>query len=513
MSVSIGPSLSTAPRLSTGVPQVPDDLEKEALLVMKKIGAFVGSKGDPAVLDSYKEPPSVITLVLITLGLGIVAYIIAELSNYYEIQQNWGQYRCMPSVMPFAKFYGFDLAETVNFCVSEQVRQHAPDVIDPIYTGINTVTGVVEGVYKKVVDIEGGIVSLLKGFSDFVINFVNSFRLLGTRVRMSFVRMKDIFSRVYGIFIAFTYAAISAITFGENLTCNPLVTFLGTITGVDICCFAPDTQIVMLDNSVRPISAIHIGDVLAAGAIVTTTYLFDGTETPMVTIDGIHVSTNHYLRGPDGCMIQAGEHPDAASAMRLNRLWCLATDTNKIPIMSASGTIREFADYEESSDPDVIAEAQRVAEAALNPYGHVGPTVPDYGLGLDSTLFVLMKHNVWKPISQVCIGDELMGGGRIIGVIRERCDALCKSPGGHYVSAAQLIQYGNRWVRAAHIWPAATYLYDLCHLMVTNNAYFTVGADGEIFNVRDYAEVTSMDMQTPYDANLKMRAITEVQVR
>lgn len=484
--------------LST-VSQVPDDLEKEALLVMKKIGAFVGSKGDPAVMESYKEPPSLITLVLMTLGLGVVAYIVAELSNYYEIQRNWAQYRCMPSVMPFAKFYGFDLAETINFCVSEQVREHAPDVIDPIYRGINTVTGVVDGVYKKVVDIEGGITSLLKGFSDFVVNFVNSFRLLGTRVRMSFVRIKDIFARVYGIFLSFAYAAISAITFGENLICNPLITFMGSITGVDLCCFSPDTQIVMADGSLRPISDIRIGDALK-DATVTSTYRFDGA-TDMVWIDGIHVSTNHYIQ--ETGMIPAGRHPAATPAPRLNRLWCLATNTNRIPIMGRT-RVHEFADYEESSDPSVIAEAQRIAEATLND-GHVGPVVPDYSLGLDPTLLVLMKNNTWKPIAQICIGDELMGGTRVSGIIRELCEAQCKTSGGHYVSAAQLVYHGDRWVRAAHIWPSVSHSSELCQLMLNNNAFITVGGDGEVFNVRDYAEAGA-EMQAPYDANLKKQA-------
>jgi hypothetical protein len=259
----------------------------------------------------------------------------------------------------------------------------------------------------------------------------------------------------------------------------------------------------MADGSLRAIAAIRIGDALAGGATVTTTYLFDGADTPMVMIDGIHVSTNHYMQGPDGHMIQAGEHRGAQKAQRLNRLWCLATDTNKIPIMSASGVLHEFADYEESSDPDVIAEAQRVAEATLNADGHVGPTVSDYSLGLDPTLLALMKHGTWKPLSQIRIGDELMGGAIVTGVIRERCEAQCKTLGGHYVSAAQLVYYGKHWVRAAHVWPVIDHSSELCHLMVSNDTFITVGGDGEVFNVRDYAEVTSMDMQAPYDANLK----------
>ena len=476
-----------------------EELEREGLLAMKKLGLYVDSVGNAAVMDSIKEPPSMFLLFLITSGLGLIAYIISEISNYNTIRNNWATYRCMPSITPFAKFYGYSLSETMNFCMAQAVREHAPGVINPIYKGINEVAGVVDGVYSKVESIEGGVAGLLKGFESFVINFVNSFRLLGTRVRMSFIRIKEIFGRVYGLFIAFAYAAISAITFGENLVCNPLVVFLATISGVDgICCFAPNTLIAMADGSQRPIASVKIGDTLADGGHITTTFLFDGNTTKMVRIAGVHVSGNHYVF--DGGWIQAEEHAAAIDAPSLSHLWCLSTTTNQIPVVSDNG-ILVCADYEESSDPAVIAEAQSIAEMHLN--GSAGATVPDYSLGLDPTLHVFMKNNTWKQLMNVAIGDELVGGAIVAGLVREVCPVQCQTPGGHYVSAAQLVFHGGSWVRAAHLWPTVNRDTILCHIMVSNNMAFTVGGDGEMFNVRDYAEVTSMDIQAPYAAKLK----------
>lgn len=482
----------------SGQVQLTDELEKEALLAMKKVGAYIGSNGDPAVMDSFKDPPSSFLLVLITAGLLVIALLISEVANYYEIKSNWSEYRCMPSITPFAKFYGYNLAETMNFCMAQAVKEHSPGVINPIYASINEITGVVDGVYSKVESIEGGVAGLLKGFESFLVNFVNSFRLIGTRVRMSFVRIKEIFGRIYGIFIAFSYAAISAITFGENLVCNPLVVFLGTITGVDICCFAPDTRIAMADGTHRSIASVKIGDLLADGGRVTSTYLFDGSATKMVRLAGVHVSGNHYVL--DGEWIQADEHAASVAAPSLTYLWCLSTTTNRIPVVGDRG-ILVCADYEESSDPAVIVEAQSIAEMQLN--GSTGPTVPDYSLGLDPTLNVFMANGTWKQLADVIIGDTLLGGAVVAGLIREVCPTQCKTPGGHYVAAAQLVFHSGSWIRAAHLWPTVDRPTVLNHLMVSNNLGFTVGADGEMFNVRDYAEVTTMDIQAPYAAKLK----------
>ena len=477
--------------------QIPNEVLQRSIKDLQEAAAAIGSHNNPVVLASFIRPPSTVVLALISVVLLIIAIILAQISNYREIQRNWSTYRCDPAVAPFAEFYGFSLSETLNFCTSEAVREHAGGVIDPIYQGIAKVNGVVDGVYSQVQSIAGGVGGLLSGLREFVANFISSMRLLGTRVRMTFIRMKEIFGRVYGLFISFAYAAISAITFGENLICNPLVVFLGTITGVDICCFAPDTPIRMADGSTRWISQIRIGDQLAGGAEVESLYLFSGEDTKMCRLFGIHVSANHYIKTENGQMIRVGDHPDAVAAECLPRLWCLGTSTHTIPV-----DLITFADYEESSDPAVIAEAQRIAEMELNKGLPPGPTVPDYGLGLDPSFHVHMVSGAWKPITQVRIDDQLMGGGIVKGVISEMCEKQVKLPGGNWVSAAQLLLWEGVWRRAANIWPSHNRETTMYHLMVTANLPFTIRNEGEVFVVWDYAELTSEAIQKPYDAVL-----------
>jgi hypothetical protein len=481
--------------------QLPENLQRKVMDDMFEVMAYLKTKGDPRVMESFVSPPSLLVLGAITLLLVLIAAGLAAMSNYANVRANWAEYRCEPSVTPFAKFYGFDLEETINFCIGQSVKEHAPGVINPIYAGINKITGVVDGVYTKVEAVEGGVSGLLSGFKTFITNFENSFRLLGTRIRMAFIRIKDIFARVYGIFIAFAYAAISAITFGENLICNPLVTFVAGFAGVDICCFAPDTQIIMADGSTKAIRDVTLGDRLVGDVEVVSTYLFDGAGTRMYKIHGIHVSGNHYVAKADGELVRVDAHPAATPAPELDRLWCLGTSTHIIPIQTPGGRTLVFADYEESSDPAVIAAAQRIAETKLNPHMAPGPTVADYSLGLDPTLSVQMANGTWKPMGTVAIGDRVTSGGQVVGLIRETCESVCLSPGGHMVSAAQLIWMKDRWIRAAHLWPVAEGIEaTLYHVMIDNDQPLAICGDGEYFLVRDYAEITDRAIQEPYDA-------------
>jgi hypothetical protein len=437
--------------------------------------------------------PSLLMFIGITTVLFFVAVALSEMASYFEIVQNWEHYRCNPGVIPFARFYGHSLEETMSFCIGEAVREHAPGVIDPMYSAINGIMTVVDGVYEKASAVEGGVTSLLGGFEKFLMQFANSLRLVGTRVRMSLVRIRDIFSRVYASFISIAFAGISAVTFGQNLIYNPLVAFID-----DIGCFAPDMRIALPENRTAAIRDITIGDRLRDGSTVTSTYRFDGRKTRMVRLHGIHVSGNHSLLGGK----RADEHPDAVPAESVDVMLCIATTNHRIPVVTCSGDrVVTFTDYEESSDPQVIAEAQRAAEVALG--DSVGETVPDFSLGLDPNLYIGMYSGSWKRLDTLELGDRLARGADVVGIIRETCATCVKSPAGNVFSAAQLIRCENGWKRAAYVYPAISGEYILHHVIVSDNSSLYVYGNTEFLFVRDYAEYHDHAVQSPYDAILR----------
>jgi hypothetical protein len=482
--------------------QVGMEAEEEAQQSLETLGAQILSNGDETIMSSHTEPTSLLAATGLTFVFGLIAYILTEISNYQDIRRHWTHYRCHPTIAPFAKYYGHDLAETMNFCTGEAVKEHAGPIIAPIYDGINRVMGVADGIYEKAEAVEGGVMSLLKGFEGFVVNFVNSFRLVGTRVRMSLIRIKDIFARVYGTFIAFTYAAISAITFGENMACNPLTTFVAGFAGVDICCFAPETALLLDDGETIPISSAPIGTQLYGCGRITSRYMFNGSTTPMVQIRGVQVSENHYVLH-EGRMIQARAHPEAVSSLSLPIIWCIATDTNRMPVLTEGGNTLICADYEEDESPDTVAAAQRTAEELLN--GSSGPTVADYSLGLDPGLLVATKDGSYISLDSISLGTILANGARVVGIIHEECRQVCELPRSHcVVSAAQLIHLNHTWVRTGTHWPTTKKRRILVHLMLDTQQSFYVYEPLTMrsYGVRDYTEVADAAMQAPYDQKL-----------
>lgn len=510
--------------------RVPDPLIERTKRDLQEVYA---SATQTALPPEIKEAAgaSPFTLAVIAAILGAIAWIIAEFSNYQEIKKNWSTYRCMPSVMPFAAFYGQNLGETMRFCTGEAVREHAPGVIDPIIAGINKATGVVEGVYDEVKEISGGITDLMTGFENFVVGFMNSFRLIGTRVRMTFVRMKSIFDRVYGVFLSFSFAAISAITFGQNMVCNPMVTFMGEITGVDTCCFAPNTMIRMEDGSSKEIHRVRIGDRLFSESeepcLVTGVFQFDGKDVPMVTLNGVEVSGNHRLN-QRGRWLPASAHPLAIPSPSLTSIICLNTSNHRIPVgdstVFGSKELLWFTDYEETEDPVVVLTAKRLAECSLNVAEQSQNT--DYSLGLDPRLHVVMEDGSWRLITDVRTGDHLKSATRdpcyVTGIAEEIVDSTVKIAGTEYlIGASQIIREDasvrwhladaqptpstlrvSGWHRASTAdWTVGPSDKKLRHLFVTGGEFTIAYKFYDVpfmWQVRDYSEAAIT--QIPYDA-------------
>ena len=459
----------------------------------------------------HPSPPSILSFLGITAVMSVIIWICVEIANYQEITTHWETYRCMPSVTPFAKFYGHDLEETVNFCIGEAVKQHSAGVMAPIYEGVAKVASVVDGVYTKADAVEGGVTHLLTGFSNFIVNFANSFNLIQTRVRIGVVKIKEIFGRVHGLFMSFVFAGLSALTFGQNLVCNPLVTFMVEDVGqinLPFCCFAPDTLIPLRGGSLVEIANIRIGDLLASGGRVTSLYRFDGRETPMVRVHGVHVSGNHALQH-EGRWVRADAHPAAVPAEELPRIFCIGTSDNRIPIVAEGLALPLiFTDYEETEDPDVIAEAQAAAEAALG-MSAGQPTIEDYSLGLDPQFQVTLVGGRQKRLEEVVVGDMLLGSGRVQGVIREECDECVVAPGGRLMSVAQLVRIPGRtgWQRAGRLWPDRQVKGSriLWQLLVPDATFHVMDIDGQAYSVRDYTEVPGSVTQAPYDRFLGLK--------
>jgi hypothetical protein len=119
-----------------------------------------------------------------------------------------------------------------------------------------------------------------------------------------------------------------------------------------------------------------------------------------------------------------------------------------------------------------------------------------------------MGDGHWKPLSEIRIGDVVAPDRSVVSAVVDEYCRICNSTlDGVLLSAAQLVDDEGSWVRATHIFNRIGDPYILRHLFVDRGLFIVRAAGGtRLYRVRDYREVDSAEMQTPYDAALASKS-------
>lgn len=410
-----------------------------------------------------------------------------------DVIENWSRYRCNPLILPFSDFFGYDAGENFQFCVKSMMQNQSGEFFQPVYG----LLGQFSSSLGMIVNTTNGFRKVLGNFRLSTDSFVGSVQAkisaLLLQIRLSFMRMQTLMGRVYGTMYSIIWMGTSAITAGTSLQENSLVNFMFEF------CFAPNTLLQLADGSQRFIKDVQIGDILEGNAKVTSTFIFDGTRTPMVSIGADVLSGEHRVKYASK-WIAAHQHPSALPTPSIPLLICLNVEGHVF--RTAAGL--EVADYDESENPVAIAAAQTIAQKRLNgSVNHVGSskTVRDYALGLDPDAEVCMHDASWKFLHSLHIDDRVLGGATVVGCVKEVCQTVFEW-GDVAVSAAQLIYVDEQWTRAEHLRGSRPYRTPpyLLHVLTDVSAplFLRKSSKHAPIVVRDYREAALPEMETPY---------------
>jgi len=400
--------------------------------------------------------------------------------------------------MPFASNFGYDTTENFNYCLETIFQGKAAEIFSPIYSVLGGFTDIISLIVNVTLGVRKLFSNFLFGVNNFVRGVRDKIQSLLFSIRMSFVKLKNLMGRVYGTMYAVIFMGTSAMTAGLNIADNDLVKFLFEF------CFHPHTKVVLHNGDVKPIKDILIGDRLqdveGAPVYVTSTFLFDGSKTNMVQIDNIIVSGEHFVKYK-GKMISAKEHPSANSADSIPELICLNVTGNKIKLGE-----NIYADYDETSNPEVVNIVQNIALKALNGFVKKSSTVENYSLGLDGDIPIQMADDTFVMLKEIQIGMSVKYSGKVCGIVKELCNASTIIDGYHFASAQLLFDSQEKlWKRAGTMnFSNSSESVALYHIITETCGSIAVRLPSGILYTRDYREVALPEMEEPYyDAQCK----------
>jgi len=348
---------------------------------------------------------------VLAFGAAIYAYGVANLE---EIKDNWVQYRCNPMYMPLADMVGSDIFTNFTNCTLQATQSYAGVVLDPIYKNFTILTDTVNMVMNAMNDMRSAITGASSGFLSIIQGtFAKIQNTMSTSIQL-FGHIRTIVSRMMATMAVIMNIVNTGIQTGQSIQNGPIG------KAAEFFCFDPHTPVSTLEG-ILPICGIRPGTRLADGQVVQSVLEFDGHATQMFTIGTIRVSGNHKIVH-DEKWIRVENHPLAERAEPCDRLFCLNTEKHTIPI---GGFV--FKDYEETSDPEILAEFFSRVEAHYGLFSSSKKKADPEKFRLTGVLpstSVILDDRSIVHASEVRIGDSLKYGGDVSGIVHHSVKGL-----------------------------------------------------------------------------------------
>jgi hypothetical protein len=286
-----------------------------------------------------------------------------------------------------------------------------------------------------------------------------------------------------------------------------LIISVGVILGVEAeaqekkagFCFTGDTRVSLANGSTKPISELVLGEELAQGGVVDTVLILEGTQTPLFNIEGIRVSGTHLVQHKSTWHAVSEDSRATPIPDRSERLYCLNTSNQIIPVLTQQGTTLLFRDWEEIDGRDTVGQRgwNKLVSSLLGGL-QVDTEAEDMSCLLDPTIPVPTTQGP-KPLHSIHIGDEVELSynrpTRVIGVVKGRVQGLAKEP--HWLSGViEKIHRptdGSIHRRLTTLLPptdpTSTPSYVYGNHIITESGELIVYTQGIVRKLRDFTEV------------------------
>ena len=278
-------------------------------------------------------------IFLIFFILNIYLYVTVFFKN---IKNNWPVYRCNPSVMPFAKYFGVDPLKNFTFCIQTIQTGFMNEFMQPVFYVVNVMNQAGKEMMLTIKDIKN-FTNSFQGFVGLELGGLSGvFQKLQIALKKILIALIDTMARIGGILKVLI-----------NILKGSVLTARSTFR----VCFHPDTLVSMKDGTKKRIEDITLGEKLQKGSnVIGTLRLKPESSDVYYRIkskklnDDIYVTGSHFIKEPGtNKFIPVEKYKEAEiTNEQTDYMICLITSNHHIPI--GEYTFWDWEDDELSRD-------------------------------------------------------------------------------------------------------------------------------------------------------------------
>lgn len=425
-------------------------------------------------LDKYGGS-LIITALTVLVAFVIYSYFMIS-HNFGQIRANWNEYKCHPSVIPFAGLINGEKTTTqanLTECTQTMLTNLSEDVLKPVYYTAQVTGNVLSGLADDLNNIRKMMSNLRDSITDVVDSVLSRFLTALMPIRRDVIKLKSTLGKTEGVLTGTLFTSLASymglraffgafieivvkglIALAAFIIAMWILPFTWPVAGAATAffaavgipfaiaiaylkttihtsakmpgkpkrrCFDGETMIQTTTGEKR-IADLLPDDELELGNVVTGVVKCSAEDLAMYYLDGYIVSGDHQYLKPDGYCEYVANHPDAVLMpnYRGENVFCLNTTCKGF---SVGGTW--FLDWDEVSDVELHCIKTQLSSvtdfgrylsfANLNRWidgGFVGETE------------FQLKTGEIKRIADVECGDVLKNGEKVMGVVKVKCHEI-----------------------------------------------------------------------------------------
>lgn len=286
-----------------------------------------------------------LTIIILLIFTIIYAANILSIGSS-SIKRDWPKYRCNPSIMPFASYFGHDPVENMTYCIQNMQTDYMGHLLEPVNYTMGLTQQLGGDLGDSIQHTRGFINDLRNSITTIVSSIFGVFLNAMLQFQKTIIKLKDIMGKVVGISTTFLFMTDGAIRTGNSVWKGPIGGTLRTV------CFHPDTELDLINGEKKAIKDITIQDTLANNSRVDGVVVLSNLyQEPFYRIRShltgrdILVTGSHYIMDEEKNKFIYVRDSTLANKTEIStrQLYCLITDDHLIKIGEHT-----FWDYEDS---------------------------------------------------------------------------------------------------------------------------------------------------------------------
>lgn len=200
-------------------------------------------------------------------GIIILMFGLLMLYNVFsvgikKIQDNWGEYKCKPSVMPFAGFFGHDASENFSECIKGMQTDYMGVLMQPINNLLSNVADGAGGIVTDLQSMRGMFSKVRNMATESFVKLYGIFLNIMRAFQKLLMKMRDTVNKLVGVVFVVMYFLLSAKDSMLSIIDGPV----GSM--IDLVCFHPDTLVMKKDKTLVKMKDIKLDDIIYNGSKV-----------------------------------------------------------------------------------------------------------------------------------------------------------------------------------------------------------------------------------------------------